>query len=341
MTSHLKRWLTAIIAVPLLFAIIFFGSDTLFSAVIIGVILLGVHEYHHIVFGAGHPWEKAEGMVIGFLIPLTVYLGNMQLLLAVLSFSVLLVFFTYLLRIKEDHFDILPVGKLILGFMYVPLMMSYFILIRRLDQGVLWIFFLLVLAFSGDVTAYYVGKNFGKKKLLPLVSPNKTVEGTIGLIAGSTAGCILFQQIFFPALPVCACGGPGFFRQCPGTAGRPLRIGHEKGIGGQGFRRHPAGARRHPGSTGLSDLYCTLRLLLLYFHYKMKKLSILGSTGSIGVNTLDVVSQNKTQFCVVALAAGRNIDLLKTQIEQFHPLIAAVIDETHAVRLKGVAPTRL
>jgi phosphatidate cytidylyltransferase len=219
MTSHLKRWLTAIIAVPLLFAIIFFGSDSLFSAVIIGVILLGVYEYHHIVFGAGHPWEKAEGMVIGFLIPFTAYLGNMEWLQAVLSFSVLLVFFTYLLRIKEDHFDILPVGKLVLGFMYVPLMMSYFILIRRLDQGVLWIFFLLVLAFSGDVTAYYVGKNFGKKKLFPLVSPNKTVEGTIGLIAGSTLGCILFQQIFFPTLMVWHAAALGFFGSVLGQLG--------------------------------------------------------------------------------------------------------------------------
>jgi phosphatidate cytidylyltransferase len=219
MTSHLKRWLTAIVAVPLLFAVIFFGSDALFSILIMGVILLGVYEYHHMAFGGGHPWQKAQGLLIGFLIPLAVYWGDMQLLLAVLSFSVLLVFFTYLLRIKEDHFDILPVGKMILGFMYVPLMMSYFILIRRLDQGVLWIFFLLVLAFSGDVTAYYVGKNFGKKKLLPLVSPNKTVEGTIGLFIGSTAGCVLFQQIFFPALPLAHAATMGFIGSVLGQLG--------------------------------------------------------------------------------------------------------------------------
>jgi len=219
MTSHLKRWLTAIVAVPLLFAVIFFGSDTLFSIVIIGVILLGVYEYHHIVFGTGHPWEKVQGLLIGLLIPLTFYLGNMQLLLALLSFSVLLVFFMYLLRIKADHFDILPVGKMILGFMYVPLMMSHFILIRRLDQGILWIFFLLVLAFSGDVTAYYVGKYFGRKKLLPLVSPNKTVEGTIGLIIGSTAGCIIFKQLFFPMLPIVHAAALGFFGSILGQLG--------------------------------------------------------------------------------------------------------------------------
>ena len=65
----------------------------------------------------------------------------------------------------------------------------------------------------------------------------------------------------------------------------------------------------------------------------MKKISILGSTGSIGVSTLNVVLQNKMQFGVVALAAGRNIDLLKAQIEELHPLIAAVMDEAHAARL--------
>lgn len=219
MTSHMKRWLTAIVAVPLLFAVIFFGSDLLFSIMIISVILLGVYEYHHMVFGAGYLWEKVQGLLIGFFIPLAVYSGEMQLLLALLSFSVLLIFMTYLLRIKNDRFDILPVGKMILGFMYVPLMMSYFILIRRLDQGVLWIFFLLVLAFSGDVTAYYVGKNFGKKKLLPLVSPNKTVEGTVALFVGSTAGCIFFQQVFFPALPLIHTVTMGFFGSVLGQLG--------------------------------------------------------------------------------------------------------------------------
>ena len=72
----------------------------------------------------------------------------------------------------------------------------------------------------------------------------------------------------------------------------------------------------------------------------MKKLSILGSTGSIGVNTLDVVSQNEMDGCVVGLAAGRNVDLLKTQIERYRPRIAAVIDETHAIRLKNVLSSR-
>ena len=50
-----------------------------------------------------------------------------------------------------------------------------------------------------------------------------------------------------------------------------------------------------------------------------RTLTILGSTGSIGTNTLDVVRQNPDRFRVFALAAGRNIDLLAQQIQEFKP----------------------
>ena len=60
----------------------------------------------------------------------------------------------------------------------------------------------MTVPFSGDIAAYYIGRTMGKRKLLPQVSPGKTVEGTIGLIAGSIAGCLAFRQFFFPLLPV-------------------------------------------------------------------------------------------------------------------------------------------
>lgn len=56
----------------------------------------------------------------------------------------------------------------------------------------------------------------------------------------------------------------------------------------------------------------------------MPNLTILGSTGSIGVNTLDVVRQNSHRYQVYGFAAGRNIDLLADQIREFRPRVAAV-----------------
>lgn len=71
----------------------------------------------------------------------------------------------------------------------------------------------------------------------------------------------------------------------------------------------------------------------------MKSISILGSTGSIGQNTLDIVSRHHDQLRVIALAAGRNIDLFKQQIERYRPALAAVMAEEDAIRLKKSLPS--
>ena len=65
----------------------------------------------------------------------------------------------------------------------------------------------------------------------------------------------------------------------------------------------------------------------------MKKIAILGSTGSIGTQTLEVVRGNG-DIEVLALAAGRNIKLLEHQIREFHPALAAVWSEEDAQRLR-------
>jgi len=71
----------------------------------------------------------------------------------------------------------------------------------------------------------------------------------------------------------------------------------------------------------------------------LKNLSILGSTGSIGRNTLEVVSNNPDRFRVSALAARSNIELLESQINIFSPDIVAVYDDNAAeeLRKKGLA----
>ncbi len=66
----------------------------------------------------------------------------------------------------------------------------------------------------------------------------------------------------------------------------------------------------------------------------MKHLSILGSTGSIGTQTLDIVRENKEELKVVALAAGKNIELLEKQIREFRPEIVCVWDNESAKKLK-------
>ncbi len=67
----------------------------------------------------------------------------------------------------------------------------------------------------------------------------------------------------------------------------------------------------------------------------MKNLSILGSTGSIGVNTLEIVSRHPERFRVVALAGGRNLERMEGQILRFRPKVASLQDEEAAGRLRA------
>lgn len=70
----------------------------------------------------------------------------------------------------------------------------------------------------------------------------------------------------------------------------------------------------------------------------MKKLSILGSTGSIGVSTLEIAAAHRDRFQVVALTAGNNLELLKKQIEAFSPQLVAVVSEESAAALRKALP---
>lgn len=66
----------------------------------------------------------------------------------------------------------------------------------------------------------------------------------------------------------------------------------------------------------------------------MKAISLLGSTGSIGTQTLDIAAQYPDEFKIVGLAAGRNVELLAQQVRQFHPKIVAICEEEKLAELK-------
>ncbi len=70
----------------------------------------------------------------------------------------------------------------------------------------------------------------------------------------------------------------------------------------------------------------------------MKKISLLGSTGSIGTQCLEIIRENRDKYQVVALACGSNVDLLSEQIEEFSPVLAAVADEKAAQELQKNYP---
>lgn len=199
--SHAKRWVTGIVAVPILFAVIYFGTEGLFAGFILLVTAVAVLEYNRLVYGEACVALQRALLGLGLLAPLAAALGGPAALLAVSVVSTLAVCILYLLEARDGVLDLNPLARYALGYLYLPLMLSHFILLRGGDRGVLWIFFVIVLAFSGDIAAFYVGRTFGKRKLMPHVSPGKTVEGLLGLAAGSVAGCLVYRHFLLPEVP--------------------------------------------------------------------------------------------------------------------------------------------
>ncbi len=80
------------------------------------------------------------------------------------------------------------------GAIYVGATFPYFALLRNREDGVALTIFILLLVVAADSAAYFVGRSIGRHKLAAQISPNKTIEGAIGGLAGSiVAGLILWQ----------------------------------------------------------------------------------------------------------------------------------------------------
>jgi phosphatidate cytidylyltransferase len=92
-----------------------------------------------------------------------------------------------------------------MGFLYVPLLLGHLVLLRELPDGIPWIFLMMVIVMSGDTAAFYIGSSLGKRKLYVAVSPNKSVEGALGGLAGSIIGAFIAKATFFNALAAVDC----------------------------------------------------------------------------------------------------------------------------------------
>jgi phosphatidate cytidylyltransferase len=262
-SSHIKRWITGIVAVPILFSIIYFGNEAVFAGFVVLVSVVAVLEYNRLAFGPGKRPERQMLLMFGILAPLAAAWAGQGAVFAVFVLSSLVVFILFLFGSKEGPLDLNPLGRYVLGYLYLPVMLSHFILLRSGEKGVLWIFFVVVLAFSGDIAAFYAGRTFGKRKLMPHVSPGKTREGLLGLAAGSVIGCLIYRHFLLPEVP----------------AGHIVLLGLAGGIIGQlgdlfeSLIKRASGVKDSgeilPGHGGILDrLDCLLFIVPFVYYYR-------------------------------------------------------------------------
>jgi len=205
---HLKRWLTAIAALPFLFGVIFKGGPLLFAALIIIVSILSLREYFRIVLNSCVKTEdtnrlylKVFAFIVGPMIILAAFNNAFDVIIALIILD-LIVSSLYLLReFRSDPLALEAIARQVMGIIYIPLFLSCLVLIRNSSDGVKWVFFLLLLVFACDTGAYYIGTYMGRRKLCPSISPGKTVEGSIGGLAASLGAGLIFKNFFLPQMP--------------------------------------------------------------------------------------------------------------------------------------------
>ncbi|MEM6963013.1 MAG: polyprenyl diphosphate synthase, partial [Myxococcota bacterium] len=96
-------------------------------------------------------------------------------------------------------------GWSIAGPIYIAGSLSTMALLHRLEQGGTWVILAMSFAFASDTAAYFVGKFAGQRKLYPAVSPNKTLEGSLGGILAAVLVSLFIRGLSLPEIPLVAC----------------------------------------------------------------------------------------------------------------------------------------
>jgi phosphatidate cytidylyltransferase len=202
---HLKRWITGLSALPFLIYIIIKGG-LVFTLFIGLVALIGLWEYFRVTLKRDDSLSALTMKILAYLYSVLIMGSAHHLSAAYILNSVVACFWltglASILLFKQDQQIFEIAKKQLLGVLYVPLLLSYLILIRdgADSAGAAWILFVLAVVFFGDIGALYAGTFFGKHKLYPALSPKKTIEGSLGGLGANILVGGLYKLIFLPEL---------------------------------------------------------------------------------------------------------------------------------------------
>ena len=140
--------------------------------------------------------------VVGFglLVAASVLTGALTWSGAAISASVIGALVFPLYRHGDLRLATSQVGLILLGVLYVGFFIPHVALLREQPEGWRWVLFTVYTAMGSDSGAYFAGRAWGRRKLLPAVSPSKTVEGALGGLAGAVVIALLCRAAFMSQL---------------------------------------------------------------------------------------------------------------------------------------------
>jgi phosphatidate cytidylyltransferase len=195
-----QRIMTALALVALFVAVFLFSPAWLICVIAILVTLLASWEYLEMALPEQARGDRMLCLVLASLVPAAALAGRTECLAGSLFAALFCLGLRSVLSRKEMKVRFEELRLCFFGVLYVGFTISHFVLLRNLQNGRPWIFFLLIVVYVGDVAAYFSGSQWGSRKLSPLLSPKKTVEGALGGLVASVAVGYACKLVFFPSL---------------------------------------------------------------------------------------------------------------------------------------------
>jgi len=196
------RLISAAVGLALLAVVILLPKEVLGIAVFIFA-LIGIREFYSAASKAGYKPVKVLGYLTCLVLVILAfndYKGAASFSLIPsnpmhsFSFIVFLVLFILcsLIVFLHERYSINDISLTFFGIFYVTFLFSFITLTRNLENGKYFILLIFIGAWMTDTFAYFAGKAAGKRKLIPSVSPKKTVEGSIGGVIGCVAAAAVY-----------------------------------------------------------------------------------------------------------------------------------------------------
>lgn len=201
-----SRIISALVALLGLAAAVYFGGEIGIYVIILLVTIRCSFEMARMFFNDAYPhYVKRLFVFLSTVIFLVITQENMRPMTSVLliiSFVIIASFGVAFHRHFKSLEQILTfVAKNCLGLVYVCFLPATVVWTLQTNQGVEWFLCLLAVVFAGDIGAYIFGVSFGKTKLAPSLSPNKSLEGAVGGLIFSTLTACAFSN-FLPGTPL-------------------------------------------------------------------------------------------------------------------------------------------
>jgi phosphatidate cytidylyltransferase len=189
------RFLSAFVGVPVLLALAVLGGWP-YVIVVAGAAAVGMFEISAMLVGAGFRPLMPFGMALAVSIVLDALASDARVMPAIMIVSAVASLFWTMRRADTDG-ALADWALSIAPAIYVGGTLHYFIPLRMMPDGngLFWVLTVLICTWANDITAFFVGRRWGKARLAPRISPGKSVEGAAGGVLASAIVAVILGPL--------------------------------------------------------------------------------------------------------------------------------------------------